>query len=294
MTVRVFSSKYILTKKSEVINNKQTVLLGCVYRHPRYDTSLFVTELFEKLSIYSEKNIPMIIVGDINIDMHDKSDRTFKYINALSSVGCKNFIDLPTCFDKGSQSCLDHVITNVDHEKIKYGVLDETDTNHLPVYAIFESGADMSKNTEEDGTKWRHFDERKKELFLTVLEKKLSTINLNEHPEYILKALTEATQAAIDFCFPLKTKSNRAKKRSLTPWYDTEIFKGEKTQRRLFRRFIKTKKEIDHQAYKIFRKELSKKNIRRKKYIFRIYLRKQKIVMIDVLLGMLSIEPLER
>ena len=185
--------------------NKQKVLLGCVYRHPRYATSLFIKQLFEKLSIYSEKNTPIIIVGDINIDVHDKSERTFNYINALSSVGCENLIDNPTCFDKGSQSCLDHVITNVDHGKIQYGVLDETATNHLPVYAIFESGTDMGKNENvEDGIQWRYIDERKKELFLTVLEKKVSAINLDEHPENILKALTEATQYAINFCFPLK------------------------------------------------------------------------------------------
>ena len=184
--------------------NKQTVLLGCVYRHPRYATSLFTKQLFEKLSIYSQKNTSIIIVGDINIDAHDKSERTFNYIDTLSSVGCKNLIDNPTCFDKGSRSCLDHVITNVDHEKIQYGVLDETDTNHLPVYAIFKSGADMCKNenSEEDGVQWRHIDDRKKELFLTVLEKKVSTIKLDEHPENILKALTEATQYTINFCFP--------------------------------------------------------------------------------------------
>ena len=92
----------------------------------------------------------MIIVGDININTHDKSDRTFNYINTLSSVGCRNLIDVPTCFDKGCQSCLDHVITNVDHEKIQYGVLDETATNHLPVFAIFESGADICKDEIND------------------------------------------------------------------------------------------------------------------------------------------------
>ena len=82
----IFIEMYFDKKDKSKANNKQTVLLGCVYRHPRYDTTLFVSELFEKLSIYSEKNIPMIIVGDINIDGHDKSDRTFKYINALASV----------------------------------------------------------------------------------------------------------------------------------------------------------------------------------------------------------------
>ena len=264
--------------QSDKSSKKQTVLLGCVYRHPRYDTSQFNKELFEKLSIYSEKNVPIIIVGDINIDTHDKIDRTFNYINSLSSVGCRNLIDVPTCFDKGSQSCLDHVMTNVDHEKIQYGVLDETATNHLPVYAIFESGADITKdeNDDEGSFQWRKIDERKKDLFLTVLDKNLSSINLSDHPEKILNALTDATQSAINFCFPLKPRSNRAKKRSLTPWYDTDIYKGEKTQRRLFRRFIRTKKELDHNVYKTFRKKLKKMKYMAKKAYFQDLLNEAK------------------
>ena len=69
-------------------------------------------------------------------------------------------------------------------------------------------------------------------------------------------------------CFPLKAQSNRAKKRSLTPWFDWEIFKDEKTQARLFRRFIKTKNPDDHKAYNTFRKKLSKKKYKAKRAYF--------------------------
>ena len=123
---------------------------------------------------------------------------------------------------------------------------------------------------------------RKKELFLTILEKNLSSIDLNEHPEKIFSALTEATQKAIDLCFPLKTKSNRAKKRSLTPWYDTEIFKGEKKQRRLFRKFVKTNSATDHTAYKSFRKELSKKKYKAKQIYFQDLLKDAKTAKTNV------------
>jgi hypothetical protein len=44
----------------------------------------------------------------------------------------------------------------------------------------------------------------------------------------------------------------------------------------LFRRFIKTKREIDHQAYKIFRKELSKKKYKAKKIYFQDLLKEAK------------------
>ena len=81
-------------------------------------------------------------------------------------------------------------------------------------------------------------------------------------------ALTQRTQEALEECFPLKQKSNRAKKRALTPWFDTEIYEGEKKQRRLFRRFVKTKNTEDHKAYKAFRKNLSKKKYKAKRTYF--------------------------
>ena len=66
----------------------------------------------------------------------------------------------------------------------------------------------------------------------------------------------------------MKSKSNRAKKRSLTPWYSIEIFKAEKTQSKLFRRFIKSQKPEDHNAYRTFRKNLSKKKYKAKRSYF--------------------------
>ena len=85
----------------------------------------------------------------------------------------------------------------------------------------------------------------------------------------MLLALTEKTQSARDLCFPPKIKSNRAKKRSLTPWYSTEIFEEEKKQSNLFRRFIKTNNSKDHKAYKTFQKNLSKKKRKAKRAYYR-------------------------
>ena len=62
--------------------------------------------------------------------------------------------------------------------------------------------------------------------------------------------------------------SNRAKKRTKIPWYDSDIFKDEKMQRELFRRFIKTKNPEDHKAYSTFRNKLSKKKYRAKREYF--------------------------
>ena len=115
---------------------------------------------------------------------------------------------------------------------------------------------------------WRFIDERKKEKFLDILEQNLKNIDLSAHPEKLLDSLTSVTKASIEKCFPLKQMSNRAKKRSLIPWYGSEIFKDEKTQSKLFRRFVKSNKPEDHRAYSTFRNNLSKKKYRAKRQYF--------------------------
>ena len=192
----------------------------------------------KKLNIYTEQNIPVIIVGDIKIDTLDRTtDRSLNYVSMLSSIGFCSLVEVSTCFTDTSRSFLDHG----DQDRVLQRVLDYSPTNHLPVYTILKGGGDpylkIDKNNVE---KWRFIDKRKKEKKLTILAKELLHIDLSGHPDEILESLTEATKAALDICYPLKTKSNRAKKRSLTPWFDSEIFRDEKTQATLFRRFIKS------------------------------------------------------
>ena len=223
--------------KKDSNSTNHTFALGCIYRHPRWLTSLFIEELIEKLSTYTDKNIPIVAFGDINIDILKKIDRDQNYTNLLASIGCQNLIDVPTCFEDRSRSCLDHIITtNIDQDKITHGVLDYSATNHLPIYAILNDIASSSQNSDknDDTIKWRHIDDKKKEVFLNVLAEKLISIDLTEHPEKILAALTAKTQEAIEKCFPLKTKSNRAKKRALTPWFTTKIWKDKKCRANFF------------------------------------------------------------
>ena len=87
------------------------LLIGCVYRHPRPTTSLFVDVFCEKLSKYVDKNLPFIILGDFNIDACKATNSEVKYyINMLSSIGCKNFINVHTRISGNSRSTLDHII----------------------------------------------------------------------------------------------------------------------------------------------------------------------------------------
>ena len=249
---------------------KSTYLIGCIYRHPRISTADFIDKLYEFLSVYINRNVQICILGDINIDTNKTSSPTVSdYNNMLSSLGCRNLISVPTRFSANSRSTLDHINTNIDQEFLQSGVLDCPITDHLPIFISFQTSSENKDQNEKDEVLfWRVYDDRKKQTFLDILEEKLKLIDLNLHPDELLKELTENTQSAIDACFPCKKMSNRAKKRSLTPWFDTEIFVGEKTQRRLFRRFRKSHKKEDHEIYRRFRNKLSKKKYQAKKKYF--------------------------
>ena len=123
--------------------SRSRFVVGCVYRHPRTtstEITAFIDEMFKVLDDLVHKNIPLIILGDINIDVSNKNDDDVqRYINMLSSIGCENLIDINTRFAKNSRSTLDHILTNVDKDSVVSGVLNYPITDHLPIFAIVKN-----------------------------------------------------------------------------------------------------------------------------------------------------------
>ena len=50
------------------LGNTKSILIGCVYRHPRPNTMDFSEKLTNVIELYSTKNAPVLILGDININ----------------------------------------------------------------------------------------------------------------------------------------------------------------------------------------------------------------------------------
>ena len=257
-------------------NSKKTLLIGCVYRHPRYtveQVEIFLKQLIEKLDSYCDQNIPIVVLGDVNIDT-SKTNLTItkKYLDALASMGCCNLVKSYTRFEKKSRSILDHIITNYAENKIEHGVLLHTITDHLPVYAILKCRTNSGHKDEtepENGVKWQKIDDSKKEIFKEKLQSSLMSFDPTKHPEQMLTDLTGMTNDTVNSCFPPKILSNRARKRAEQPWIDKEIRSQEQEQAKLFRKFVKSGNPQDHKNYNTFRKNLSKKKRRRKKAYFR-------------------------
>ena len=80
--------------KTSSLLTKSSLLIGCIYRHPRYKIDTFLAELSKKLDMINCRNIPVLLMGDININTKNPLDNVAKeYIDTLSSLGCTNLIE---------------------------------------------------------------------------------------------------------------------------------------------------------------------------------------------------------
>ena len=198
-----------ISPNSDSKNAKSRVfIVGCVYRHPRPSTSLFMERLCNKLITLTDNNTPVVLMGDINIDVSKTLDKTAQnYMNMLSIIGCVNHINMHTRLSGNSQSCLDHILSNIDGKGIICGVINEPITDHLPTFAFMKNALGPCSSTNMQGCNnpmWRFYDDRKKDKFLEVLEENLKKVDLSLEPDNLLESLIAATNTSIDECFPLK------------------------------------------------------------------------------------------
>ena len=73
----------------------------------------------------------------MNIDVGEEYHSGVRYYeDMLASMGCKNLTNIPTCFSETTRSTVDHVITSIDRDKIKNGVMATAVTDHMPTFAL--------------------------------------------------------------------------------------------------------------------------------------------------------------
>lgn len=109
-----------------LIPNHTGIILGLIYHTPSYSS---ITELTNKvnliLSSAMKEKKDIIITGDLNIDLlkcNSHSD-TSSFVDMMITNDLIPLITLPTCVTNRSSTLIDHIYSNIAHNKALPGTL---------------------------------------------------------------------------------------------------------------------------------------------------------------------------
>ena len=107
-----------------------------IYRHPNSKVNNFLQELNTKLSLITQKNKKCIIMGDININLIEKSRHTVDYLLMLQSSSFFSVLNKPTRITTTSKTLIDHILANDVNLTVKPCIIIHKIADHLPIACV--------------------------------------------------------------------------------------------------------------------------------------------------------------
>ena len=90
------------------------MIVGVIYKPPNFSNTEFLDK-FERIlhNVFLSLKKKCILMGDININILKKTSVSKEYLNLLQSEGFSQLIFEATRITENSQSCIDHIFTNI-------------------------------------------------------------------------------------------------------------------------------------------------------------------------------------
>ena len=224
-----------LQPSSDFPNNKSnSIIVGCVYRHPNADIVDFIDQLEEIIKGINDRKQTVYILGDFNIDLLKYEDHkpTEDYVNMLFSYSLFPIITKPTRITSHSATLIDHIYTNSAIFDLTAGILTHDITDHLPVFCLLA-------NTSNDFTDkaviyYRDFSKFKKENYLNDLRNTDWDALFHKDLNITAKNISDTIQSIINKYAPMKIASRRKVKLIRKPWLTRGILKSIKHKQKLY------------------------------------------------------------
>ncbi|KAG1675725.1 hypothetical protein GQR58_014551 [Nymphon striatum] len=243
------------------INNPKgkNTIIGVAYKHPCKDSSAFLGYLQNVLNKISRENKLVILSGDFNLNLlkFDKIPCADSFLNLMLANFLKPLITQPTRInDTSTPSLIDNIFINSLQLNAISGNLIDKVSDHLPNFAIYDTG---SKNSSKDTSMSRDYRNFISEKYLDDINNtdfNSSQINSNDlnikYNVFQSQLITIINKHA-----PLKPKTKRQRKQLLKPWISNGILKSISSKNSLYKKFIKTKDNLWFQRYKTYRNKLN-------------------------------------
>ena len=133
--VRELSKSLTKTTVALVQIDKQFPLAMNVYVPLRIDKMAFLNILDKELESLTNYKNPIIITGDMNIDILKSNKLTKDYLRTLAGNGFHLTNNAPTRVSADTSSCIDHFVKNIYEVNVK--TLDDCFTDHFPLLLDF-------------------------------------------------------------------------------------------------------------------------------------------------------------
>ena len=191
-------------------------VIGVAYRPPAGPVNQAVDQLQEQLQTVLTHGKPVLLLGDININVLNPDSTATRYYNScLAELGLVQLVRQPTHLHP-IPTALDHIITNIDPPP-PVKVLDAPIADHQPVLVEAPIGRLRARPTEHTGRNWRAADWDA--ICLQLLLADWSALQATEDVDEMVNIFMANWNAALDQHCPVRTRRFR---RPACPWLSDE------------------------------------------------------------------------
>ena len=257
------------TKFIELISNqrnKRKIIIGAIYRHPHDNHDIFFSKLNQLLEKITKK-YQVILCGDTNINTGPENTKAIAkdYKSLIMSYGCINLINKYTRKEtdingQTSKTIIDHILTNVNANQIKSGVLYYHISDHLPVFSVLNLYVERQRH--HPRLEKRIYSNAGKSKFINLMEKSvhkfLNSPNILTNPEITLHDFIAEVKSIENKAFPLHKISRKKARLFRKPWMTSGILKSMNTRDKMFREQLGKNDEGLSKAYRKYRNKLNR------------------------------------
>ena len=143
-----------------MIPNKQSYILGTIYKHPSMKHFKFNNEYMEELlKVITHENKDCILTGDFNLNLlkHAKSRGVSKFLENLLSHNFMPQITLPTRITGKTATLIDNILINNNVLNCISGNITTSISDHLPQFIVLDSLLGTSTDVDSSQILYRSF-----------------------------------------------------------------------------------------------------------------------------------------
>ena len=181
----------------------KNIVIGNLYRPPTGDLVKTFNYLDECLGSINLSKVNLFLVGDLNINLLDKTSDAYKKANFFfQSNGLTQYINTSTRNTEKNNSLIDEALSNSKFVS-QAGVIEIHVSDHQPDYIIHKKKRDKRDSVEFKGRSYRNFD--KGAFQMNLLEKDWNEFYNLDSPKLAWDLMQKHITSVLDEMCPIRT-----------------------------------------------------------------------------------------